>query len=150
MNKRICGIELKMRKNLRIRGLNCQERIYTTKWTKYLVSGVGHAETEKIKFERIHQIRKPAEMSGETPRDVIARFHYYKDKEQIWTKLKTTPAKYDEPLLQIFPDLAAETLVGTTENTKYSILLGLHSLPNRKERGSVGNTKISGEYGKIL
>lgn len=50
---------------------------------QYLNTGqlLEHTETEKIKFERIHRIRKPAEMPGEIPRDVIARFHNYKDKE---------------------------------------------------------------------
>lgn len=31
--------------------------------------------TSKIKFKRIHQIRKPPEITGDVPRDVIARFH---------------------------------------------------------------------------
>lgn len=72
---------------------------------------LGLAETEKIKFERIHRIRKPAEMAGDILRDVIERFHKFQDKEQIWTSLKSNqPAKYKETSLQIFPDLAAENL----------------------------------------
>lgn len=53
---------------------------------------LGLVDTDKIKFERIHSIRKPVELPGETPRD--ARFHNYKDKEQIWVKLRTTRRVY--------------------------------------------------------
>lgn len=49
-------------------------------------------------------------MAKETLRDVIARFHNYKDKEQIWECLKIKhPVKYEETALQIFPDMSSET-----------------------------------------
>lgn len=64
-----------------------------------------------MKFERIHRISNPADMAGEIQRDVIARFHNYKDKEQIREGLKTNHhVKYEETVLQIFPELASETL----------------------------------------
>lgn len=103
------------RKNLRIRGLpeiqgekeDLQEKM----------EGIfGHmvrrgSKTSKIKYERIHRIRKPPEIAGDVPRDVIARFHNFQDKEQIRACLKNNQsAKYGETTLQIFPDLAAETL----------------------------------------
>lgn len=56
-------------------------------------------------------MRKPAEISGEVPRDVIARFHNFQDKEKIRIYMKTSqPVKYGKSILQIFPDLAVETL----------------------------------------
>lgn len=67
--------------------------------------------SSKITFERIHRIRKPAEMEAEVLRDVIARFHNFYDKEQIRTYMKINqPVKYRETILQLFLDLAAETL----------------------------------------
>lgn len=65
----------------------------------------------KIKFDRVHRIRKPAEIKGDVPRDVIARFHNYNDKESVKAYMKKNiPVKYGETNLQIFADLAAETL----------------------------------------
>lgn len=67
--------------------------------------------SDKIKFDRVHRIRKPAEIKGDVPRDVIARFHNYQDKELVKTCMKKNqPVRYGETNLQIFADLAAETL----------------------------------------
>lgn len=80
------------RKNLRIRGLpeiqgekeNIQEKM------DVIFGGLINPldTSSKIKFERVHRIRKPAEISGDVPRDVIARFHNYQDKEQIKACMK--------------------------------------------------------------
>lgn len=68
---------------------------------------LGLTKTENIKFERVHRVRKSATLAAE----IIARFHYSQDKEQIWQSLKNKqPLKYKESTLQIFPDLSAETL----------------------------------------
>lgn len=73
---------------------------------------LGLSETDKIKFERVHRVRKPAELAGEILRDVIARFHNFQDKEQIWPSLKFKQlVKFEETILQIFPNLAAKTLI---------------------------------------
>lgn len=59
----------------------------------------------------MHRVRKPATLAAEIPRDIIARFHYFQDKEQIWQSLKNKqPIKHEESILQIFPDPSAETL----------------------------------------
>lgn len=103
------------RKDLRIRGLpemqgegeDLQEKM--DKIFGHMLS--ASEASSKINFERIHRVRKPAEMAGDVPRDVIARFYNFYDKEQIRTYVKTNqPIKYEETTLQIFPDLAAETL----------------------------------------
>ena len=100
------------RKNLRIRGLpDLEGEDLQVKLDKLFGHILGKIETEKIKFERIHRIRKPAELAAGIPRDVIARFHNFQDKEQIWQRLKTIrPVTFNETELQIFPDLATETL----------------------------------------
>lgn len=75
-----------------------------------LLTGTTELQS-KIKFERIHRIRKPPKVAADVPRDVIARFHKYQDKENIRTYMKSNqPAKYGDTTLQIFPDLSAETL----------------------------------------
>lgn len=102
------------RKNLRIRGLpemqgegeNLQEKV------DQIFGGlIDPTENNKrIKLDRVHRIRKPAEISREAPRDVIVRFHNYQDKEKIRARLKNNqPVKYGESNLQVFPDLAIET-----------------------------------------
>lgn len=101
------------RKNLRIRGLpeaqgereNLQEKV------DQIFGGlINPAENKKIKLDRMHRIRKPAEISKEAPRDVIVRFHNYQDKEMIKASLKNNQSvKYGESSLQIYPDLATET-----------------------------------------
>lgn len=103
------------RKNLRIRGL--PEPQGGTEDLQGVMDDIfgrmvyTPENVKKIKFERIHRIRKPAEIKGEVPRDVIARFHKYSDKEKVKENLKKNyPVKYGETKLQIFPDLAAETL----------------------------------------
>lgn len=65
----------------------------------------------KLKLDRVHRIRKPPEIRGDAPRDVIVRFHNYADKEQISANLKKNrQAKYGETNLHIFQDLTAATL----------------------------------------
>lgn len=103
------------RKNLRIRGLpeahgekeNLQEKmeeIFKDLKSPCNISG-------NLNLDRVHRIRKPAEIRGDTPRDVIVRFHSFRDKEQISMNLRRNPqVKYGETNLHIFQDLAAETL----------------------------------------
>lgn len=103
------------RKNLRIRGLpekeggkeNLQEIIDQ-------IFGDRLDPTEnrsKIKLDRAHRVRKPVEIRGDAPRDVIVRFHNFQDKEKIKSSLRANQqVKYGEENLQIFPDLSAETL----------------------------------------
>lgn len=100
------------RKNLRIRRVPDRlEEDLQEIMDKIFGHRLGLTGTEKIKFERVHRIRKPAGLAAETPRDIIARFHNFQDKEQIWVSLKNKqPIKYEENILQIFPDLAVETL----------------------------------------
>lgn len=67
------------RKNLRIRGLpepqgegeNLQEKI------DQIFGGLIKPDDKSIKLDRVHRLKKPAEISRETPRDVIVRFHNY-------------------------------------------------------------------------
>ena len=102
------------RKNIRIRGL--PEQSGEDNLQEQMDEIFGHMlgtkdVTNKIKFERIHRIRKPPEVGAEVPRDVIARFHNYQDKELINRYMKANqPPKYRETSLQVFPDLSGETL----------------------------------------
>lgn len=100
------------RKNLRIRGIpepqgegeDLQEKI------NQIFGGLINLEDKPVKLDRVHRLRKPAQISRETPRDVIVRFHNYQDKEKIRTSSRNNHAlKYGESSLQIYPDLANET-----------------------------------------
>lgn len=81
-------------------------------WIKYSFHcWKGQQQKKNHIRKRVHRIIKPVDIAGEIPRDVIVRFQNYKDKEQIWESLKAKqPAKHEETVLQVFPDLAAETL----------------------------------------
>lgn len=70
------------RKNVRIRGLpETQGELLKDKMDKVFGPLLGRpTEQKKITFERVHRIRKPTDIAGEVLRDVIARFHDYKDK----------------------------------------------------------------------
>ena len=101
------------RKNLRIRGLpekGPTEKLEET-LEKLFNPLLGKATTDKIEFERIHRLRKPTNLPKEKTRDVIARFHKYETRAQIWEKMRSRPElKYDGEDIQIFPDLAKETI----------------------------------------
>lgn len=103
------------RKNLRIRGLpetqgekeNLQDKMEEI----FKDLRKPSDDSNKLKVDRVHRIRKPAEIREDVPRDVIVRFHNYQDKEEISSNLrKNMQAKYGEISLQIFQDLSAETL----------------------------------------
>lgn len=65
----------------------------------------------KLKLDRVHRVRKPPEIRGDAPRDIIVRFHNFTDKEQITSNLKKNrQAKYGETNLHIFQDLTVATL----------------------------------------
>ena len=64
-----------------------------------------------LKIERVHRVGKMREGGGKWPRDVIVRFRYFEDKDEIWSKLRRKPPLcYDGTDIQIFTDLAWETL----------------------------------------
>lgn len=64
------------RKNFRIWRLpDLQREDLQEKMDKVFGHMLGLPEIEKIKFERIHRIRKPAEIAGDIQRDVIVRSH---------------------------------------------------------------------------
>lgn len=104
------------RKNLRIRGLpeaqGEQEDLQAKMDTIFGGMITSPNTNGKIKFDRVHRIRKPPEIKGDVPRDVIARFHNFQDKELVKTYIKkmNQTARYGDTNLQIFADLAAETL----------------------------------------
>lgn len=95
------------RKNLRIKGLpEMQEKV------DQIFGGLIYPteNNKRIKLDRVHRIRKPAEISKEAPRDVIVRFHNSQDKEKIRESLKNNQTmKYGESNLQVYQDLATET-----------------------------------------
>lgn len=104
------------RKNLRIWGLpettqeTPQEEDLYNKMDKIFCPLLRRSITEKIGSREYIGSRKPVNMAKEI-RDIIVRFHIYKDKEQIWEHLKAKqPVKYEETALQIFANLSSETL----------------------------------------
>lgn len=103
------------RKNLRIRGLpEPQDGVENLplKMEEIFNDLMNPMEVgRKLKVDRVHRLRKPPDVRGNPPRDVIVRFHNFADKEQITSNLKRNlQAKYKDTNLQIFQDLAAETL----------------------------------------
>lgn len=63
-------------------------------------------------IERVHRIGKFDTMRTERVRDLIVRFRFYEDKNNIWVKLRgKTPLQFEGAKIQVFVDLAKDTLV---------------------------------------
>ncbi|KAM4029804.1 uncharacterized protein ACNLHF_022314 [Anomaloglossus baeobatrachus] len=68
------------------------------------------AESELI-IDRIHRLPRPRHISEETPRDTIARIHFFHIKEEFMQKLrkiKNLPKPFE--LIKVFTDLSKETM----------------------------------------
>lgn len=81
------------RKNLRIRGLPepTQAENLIEIMNKIFNPILGKEESNIIKIERVHKIRRPQGLSMEKPRDIIVRFKNWEEKNQIWIILKRKP-----------------------------------------------------------
>ena len=45
-------------------------------------------EVENIRFERVHRIPSRRDRSRSKPRQIIAKFSFYQDKDYIWSFVK--------------------------------------------------------------
>lgn len=94
----------------------------------------GREETELIKIERVHRIRRPKGISMETPRNKIGRFLDFREKNLIWGNLRgKPPLEYKTFKFQIFADLSQETL-----NRKRQLKPLLEQLQNQDVRYNWG------------
>ncbi|CAH2248605.1 Hypothetical predicted protein, partial [Pelobates cultripes] len=62
-------------------------------------------------LDRAHRLPRPARFSADTPKDVIARLHYYGSKEQLMTaawKISNLPEPYQS--IQIFAESGGSQL----------------------------------------
>lgn len=101
------------RKNLRIRGLpeSSQTGNVTDIIRKIFNPILEKEESNPIKIERVHKLRRPQGLLTESPRDIIVRFENWEEKKQIWKNLRgKPPIEYEEKTIQIFQDLSQETL----------------------------------------
>lgn len=58
---------------------------------------------DRLKFNRIHRVRKPKNIAVNHPRDILVRFQKYEEKAEIWGKMRgRSPIKYEGVELQIF------------------------------------------------
>lgn len=101
------------RQNLRIRGVPERRgedlrKIMVDIFGPILELGGG----EFPKIERIHRIGGRDTSRTERSRDIIVRFRFYKDKENLWVKLRgRSPLQFEEARISVFADLAKDTLV---------------------------------------
>lgn len=66
---------------------------------------------ERLKIDRNHRVRKLKNIIADRPRDILVRFQTYEEKAEIWCKMRgRPPIRYEGVELQIFADLAPETL----------------------------------------
>ena len=100
------------RKNLRIRSIKEEKgedlrKILNNLFLPLLENGAE----EPLKIERVHRVGRIRGGGGNWPRDIIVRFRYFEDKAVVWSKLRRKPPlSYDGAEIQIFTDLAWETL----------------------------------------
>lgn len=72
---------------------------------------MGKNPDSDLKIDRVHRIRKPHNLRGDTPRDIIVKFHQFEDKANIWARLRgARPIKFNNQEIQIYSDLSAGTL----------------------------------------
>lgn len=142
------------RKNLRIRGLPEPSQ---TENLKEVIGRVFNPiilkeESNEIKIERVHRIRRPQGMSIDIPRDIIVRFESWEVKNHIWRNLKgKSPITFEGKEIQIFQDLSQETLrrrrtlkplLKILQEQEIQLQLGLSSMPDSKKKGKNYQTKI--------
>ncbi|CAH2320127.1 Hypothetical predicted protein [Pelobates cultripes] len=72
---------------------------------------VPHLEDEAWMLKRVHRLPRPTRFTADTPKDTIARFHYYGSKEELLKATRTT-AMLQEPYqtISIDADLSAATM----------------------------------------
>lgn len=100
------------RQNLRIRGVPERKdedlkKIMVDIFGPILELGGG----EFPKIERIHRIGRRDTSRTERSRDIIVKFRYFVDKDNLWAKLRgRTPLLYEDARISVYPDLARDTL----------------------------------------
>lgn len=112
------------------------------------------------KIERIHRVGKPKNTEADWPRDITVRFRFFKDKAEIWEKMRRKPPiKYERSELQFFTDLAPETLARRrilkplleqmcAKNIKY--IWGFPACLIGQKEGIFAKLRFYGRIGRIL
>lgn len=100
------------RQNLRLRGIPENRGEDLRKVVAAIFNPLLELEGEAFpKIERVHRVGRLDTRRTEKSRDIIVRFRFYEDKENIWIKLKGhTPLLYEEARIQVFADPANTTL----------------------------------------
>lgn len=100
------------RQNLRIHGVPEKRGEDLRKTVADIFSPLLELGVEDFpKIERVHRIGRLDTSRTERSCDIIMRFRFYADKENIWVKLRgNTPLQFEEARIQLFADLAKDTL----------------------------------------
>lgn len=100
------------RQNLRIRGVPEKRGEELRKIIVAIFTPILELDGRDFpKIERVHRVGRFDAKRTERSRDIIVRFSFYEDKENLWIKLRgKTPLKYEEARVLVFADLAKDTL----------------------------------------
>ncbi|CAH2276089.1 Hypothetical predicted protein [Pelobates cultripes] len=83
-------------------------------------------------LDRVHRLPRPARFTADTPKDVIARFHYYTSKEAIFSstrKMEHLPEPYQK--ISIYADISVTTMAKRREFINITKTLRNHQVPYR-------------------
>ncbi|XP_075425492.1 uncharacterized protein LOC142465416 [Ascaphus truei] len=120
MNEKIRFLEYKVedaenrdrRCNIRLRGVPetiLDPEDFTNSWLEHIFPDKPESE---IRLDRCHRALRSKPQKGDPPRDIVARFHHYRTKEEVCRLAREDHSLvYDGVKLQIFQDLAPVTLV---------------------------------------
>ncbi|CAH2283486.1 Hypothetical predicted protein [Pelobates cultripes] len=122
------------RNNVRFRGI--AESILPDKLYSYITTMctvlAPTVSANAWEIDRVHRLPKPPRLARDTPRDVIARFHYFKSKDTLLQAARATnnlPAPYEG--IQLYADLSALTMARRRDFSTITKTLRNHKLNYR-------------------
>lgn len=122
------------RNNLRFRGI--PEEVNPQELEQYILQLIAaimpNTHPLEREMDRIHRVPKPRAAPEAAPRDVLARFVFFKTKEKLLShsrKKEGWPPEYQK--LEVYTDLSPTTLLKRKAFAETTALLRQHNIPYR-------------------
>ncbi|CAH2296857.1 Hypothetical predicted protein [Pelobates cultripes] len=100
------------RNNVRLRGLpeSPHEGDLVNKMKQYFKQLIPDISDEHWAIDRAHRALRARRVEGQTPRDIILRFHYYSTKEAVMKYARNKNLTYQDTAINLYQDLSPTTL----------------------------------------
>lgn len=119
------------RNNIRIRGIpeSISPDSLRPFLTDLMASVLPSCNPLDFTIDRIHRIPKPKNISPQSPRDTIARIHFFHIKDDFLRALRKNPVLPDRfHHLSLYPDLSVLTVLRRKEFSVYTKILRISSI----------------------